>query len=136
METLVATQGVSSSLALGPTIAGATPGSHEFASQASTEGTGGKGDPQEKVGTEDAHDEEETDMEKWERLMYHADGVWRCAGWGGRAFSPVYAAAALQVRRAWEETGQAKVPGLFQRVSVPGSSHATHGSETQGSGEA
>jgi len=87
METLVATQGVSSSLALGPTIAGAIPGSHEFASQASTEGTGGQSDPQEKVGTEDAHDDEETDKERWERLMHHADGVWRCASCGGRAFS-------------------------------------------------
>jgi len=87
METLVATQGVSSSLALGPTIAGAIPGSHEFASQASTEGTGGQSDPQEKVGTEDAHDDEETDKERWERLMRHADGVWRCASCGGRAFS-------------------------------------------------
>ena len=87
METLVATQGVSSSLALGPTIAGATPGSHEFASQAWMEGTGGKSGPQEKVGTEDAHDEEETDKERWERLMRHADGVWSCAGCGGRTFS-------------------------------------------------
>jgi len=87
METLVVPQGVSSLLILGPTIAGATPGLHEYTSQAWTEGTGGESDPREKVGTEDAHDEEETDRERWERLMRHADGVWRCVGCGGQAFS-------------------------------------------------
>jgi hypothetical protein len=87
METLVVPQGVSSLLILGPTIAGATPGLHEYTSQAWTEGTGDESDPQEKVGTEDAHDEEETVGERWERLMRHGDGVWRCVGCGGQAFS-------------------------------------------------
>ena len=39
------------------------------------------------MGIEDAHDEEETDKEGWERLMLHTDGVWRCVGCGGQAFS-------------------------------------------------
>jgi hypothetical protein len=87
METLVVPQGVSSPHALGPTITGATPGSREYASQAWTEGTRGESEPQEKVGMEDAHDEGETDKERWARLMLYTDGVWRCAGCGGQAFS-------------------------------------------------
>ena len=87
METLVVPQGVSSPHALGPTVMGATPGSRKYTSQAWTEGTRGESKPQEKVGIEDAHDEEETDKERWERLMLHTDGVWKCAGCGGRAFS-------------------------------------------------
>jgi rubrerythrin len=72
---------------LGPAIIGATPRLHEYTSQAWAEGTGGESDPQEKVGTEDAHEEEETNRERWERLMSHADRVWRCVGCGGQAFS-------------------------------------------------
>jgi hypothetical protein len=87
METLVVPQGVSSSHALGPTVTGATPGSREYTSQAWMEGTRGRSEPHEEVGIEDAHDEEETDKERWERLMLHTDGVWRCVGCGGQAFS-------------------------------------------------
>lgn len=37
---------------------------HKYTSQVWTEGTGVISDPQEKVGIEDAHDEEETDKER------------------------------------------------------------------------
>ncbi len=49
---------------LGPNVTGATPGLHKYTSQVWTEGTGVISDPQEKVGIEDAHDEEETDKER------------------------------------------------------------------------
>jgi len=83
-------------------------------------GQRGESDPQEKVGTEDAHDEEETVGGEVGAVdapcgrSAEMRGLW----WAG-LFRPVYTAAALQVCRASEATGLAKVPALSQRVSSP-----------------
>ncbi|KAH9987746.1 hypothetical protein BJV74DRAFT_840899, partial [Russula compacta] len=36
---------------------------------------------------EDPHDEEETDRQRWDRLMFYDGGVWRCTGCGGKPFA-------------------------------------------------
>ncbi|KAH9967553.1 hypothetical protein BC827DRAFT_1152842 [Russula dissimulans] len=79
MEPLVAPpQGVLPTLSPGPIVTGATPGSLER-DQAWTEGRG-------RI-IEDRHEEEETDRERWGRLMKREDGVWKCMGCGGKRFS-------------------------------------------------
>jgi len=79
MEALVVPpQGVSPTRSLGPVITGAIPGPLER-DEAWTEGRGGI--------IEDPHDDEETDKERWERLMKREDGVWKCMGCGGKPFA-------------------------------------------------
>ena len=88
METLVALpQGVSPLLRPGPTITDATLGPHQDTYQAWTKRRVSGNDAQEEVGIEDAHDEQESDKERWARLMRYEDGKWRCNGCGGKAFS-------------------------------------------------
>jgi len=88
METLVVLpQGVSPLLSLGATITDATFGPHQDADQAWTKRRVSGSDAQEEVGIEDAHDEEESDKERWARLMLYEDGKWRCNGCGGKVFS-------------------------------------------------
>ena len=85
---VVPLQGVSLPLAPGPTITGATLGSYEYVSQAWTEGRvdeSGSGETM-AMGIEDAHDEGETDKERWRRLMRYEDGRWICVGCGGKPF--------------------------------------------------
>jgi len=87
METLVAPlQGVSPPLALGPSIIGATPEPYEYASQAWTEGSEDGSLSGETVSIQDAHDEDETDRERWRRLMCYTQGRWVCLGCDGRPF--------------------------------------------------
>ena len=86
METLVAPlQGVSLPLAPGPSITGATLGTNEYVFQAWTEGED-ESVSGETTGIEDAHDEEETDGERWRRLMRCENGTWICVGCGGKPF--------------------------------------------------
>jgi hypothetical protein len=74
-ETLVTPlQGVSLPLAPGPNIMGTTLGSYGYASQAWTE-------------VREAHDDDETDRERWERLIGYEKGRWICIGCGGQPFS-------------------------------------------------
>jgi hypothetical protein len=89
METLVVLpQGVSPLLRLGPTITDATFGPYQDTDQAWTKRRVSGSDAQDEVGIEDdAHDEEESDKERWARLMVYADGKWRCKGCGGKVFS-------------------------------------------------
>jgi len=70
-------QGVCLTRSLGAVETGAIPGPRER-DQACTEGRG--------VIMEDPHEEEETDKERWGRLMKREDGVWECMGCGGRRF--------------------------------------------------
>ena len=87
-ESLVAPlQGVSHSLVPGPNIIGETLGSHEYVSQAWAEGSADGSGSGETKGIEDAHDEEETDKERWKRLMRCKNGRWMCMGCGGKLFS-------------------------------------------------
>jgi hypothetical protein len=87
-ESLVAPlQGVPHSLVPGPTIIGETLGSHEYVSQAWAEGSADESGSGETKGIEDAHDEEETDGERWKRLMHCENGRWMCMGCGGKPFS-------------------------------------------------
>jgi hypothetical protein len=87
-ESLVAPlQGISRSLVPGPSIIGATMGPHEYASQAWTEGSADASASGETKGNEDAHDEEETDTERWRRLMHFENGTWMCMGCDGKTFS-------------------------------------------------
>jgi rubrerythrin len=82
---VVPSQGVYRPLSLGPAITEATLGPTELRDQAWREG--GQGISEVTEVTEDAHDEEETDEERWARLMYREGGRWRCRGCDGRAFS-------------------------------------------------
>jgi len=87
-ETLVAPlQGVYPPLAPGPRYIGATLGSCEYASQAWTEGSEDGSHSGETVSTEDTHDDDETDGERWRRLMGFENGRWICVGCGGQPFS-------------------------------------------------
>ncbi|KAF8470412.1 hypothetical protein DFH94DRAFT_770989 [Russula ochroleuca] len=79
---VVPSQGVYHPLSPGPAITEATLGPTELRDQAWREGGQSISE-----GTEDAHDEEETDEERWARLMYREGGRWRCRGCDGRAFS-------------------------------------------------
>ena len=88
MKSVVAPlQGVSHSPVPVPSIIGATMVPDENASQALTEGGADKSGSGETKGIEDAHDEEETDKERWSRLMRYEEGRWTCAGCDGIAFS-------------------------------------------------
>jgi len=88
VETLVAPlQGVSLPLAPGPTITGATPGTYEYVSQAWSEGSEDESESGETMGIGDAHDEAETDKERWRRLTRYENGRWICVGCGGKPFS-------------------------------------------------
>ena len=88
VETLVAPlQGVSLPPAPGPTITGAALGAYEYMSQAWTEGSEDEGESGETMGIGDAHDEAETDKERWRRLMRYEKGRWICVGCGGKPFS-------------------------------------------------
>jgi hypothetical protein len=88
IETRVAPpQGVSPLLRLGPTITDGTFGPHQDADQAWTKRRVSGSDAQEEVGMEDPHDEEESDKERWARLMRYEDGKWRCNGCRGKEFS-------------------------------------------------
>jgi len=79
MEALVVPpQGISPTRSLGPVVTRATPGSPER-DEAWTEGRRGI--------IEDPHDENETDEERWERLMKCEGGVWKCMGCGEIQFS-------------------------------------------------
>ena len=80
-------QGVSYSPVPGPSIIGATMVPKENASQAWTEGCPDKSGSGETKGIEDAHDNEETDKERWSRLMRYEEGRWTCAGCDGMRFS-------------------------------------------------
>jgi hypothetical protein len=80
-------QGVSNSPVPGPSVIGATMGPDENASQAWAEGSADKSGSGETKGIEDAHDEEETDKERWRRLMRYEEGRWTCAGCDGMTFS-------------------------------------------------
>ena len=80
-------QGVSHSLVLGPSIIGATMGPYGNASQAWTGGSADESESGKSRGIEDAHDEEETDKERWRRLMRYEEGRWTCVGCGGKPFS-------------------------------------------------
>jgi hypothetical protein len=80
-------QGISRSLVPGPSIIGATTGPSEYASQAWTERSADESGSGETRGIEDAHDEEETDKERWRRLMRYEEGRWTCAGCVGMTFS-------------------------------------------------
>jgi hypothetical protein len=62
-------------------------GPHEYASQAWTEGSADASASGETKGNEDAHDEEETDEERWRRLMHFENGTWMCMGCDGKSFS-------------------------------------------------
>ena len=74
-ETIVAPlQGVPLPLAPGPSIMGAALGPYGYASQAWTE-------------VREAHDEDETDRERWKRLIGYEKGRWICIGCGGQPFS-------------------------------------------------
>ena len=87
-ESLVAPlQGVSHSLVLGSTITGTTLGPHEYVSQAWTEGSADASESGMTNGIEDAHDEEETDKERWRRLMHFEKGRWMCMGCDRKVFS-------------------------------------------------
>ena len=87
-ESLVAPlQGISRSLMPGPRIVGATKGPYEYASQAWTEGSVDESGSGETKGIEDAHDDEETDKERWRRLMNFEDGRWMCMGCDRKIFS-------------------------------------------------
>ena len=66
-------QGVSYSPVPGSSIIGATMGPYENASQAWTEGSEDKSGSGETKGVEDAHDNEETDKERWSRLMRYEE---------------------------------------------------------------
>lgn len=79
---VVPSQGVYHPLSPGPTVTEATPGPTELRDQAWTEGG-----QRISAGTEDAHNEEETDKQRWERLMYREEGRWRCRGCDGKPFS-------------------------------------------------
>jgi hypothetical protein len=88
MESLVVPlQGVSPLLAPGPSIISATLGPYENTSQAWKEGRADESGPGKTKGIEDAHDEEETDKERWRRLMRYEEGRWACAGCDGMTFS-------------------------------------------------
>ena len=88
METPVAPlQGVPPPHIPGPSIIGATLESYEYASQAWNEGSEGGSRSGETVGIDDAHDEDETDGERWKRLMCYENGGWVCVGCGGKPFS-------------------------------------------------
>jgi rubrerythrin len=88
METLVALpQGVSPLLELGSNMNGRTSGSHEYMPQAWVERKESGSEIEETVGIEDAHDEEESDQQRWARLMLYEDRKWMCKGCGGRVFS-------------------------------------------------
>jgi hypothetical protein len=80
-------QGFSHSLMLGASIIGATTGPNEYVSQTWTEGSVDASGSGETKGIEDAHDEEETDKERWSRLMHFGDGRWMCMGCDGKIFS-------------------------------------------------
>jgi hypothetical protein len=80
-------QGFSHSLVPGPGIIGATLGPYENASQAWTEGSADESGSGETNGIEDAHDEEETDKDRWRRLMHFENGTWMCMGCDGKSFS-------------------------------------------------
>jgi len=85
-ESLVAPlQGISLPLAPGPSITGATPGTYEYVSQAWAGGSG-ESESGETTGIKDAHDEEETDKERWRRLMRCENGTWICVGCDGKPF--------------------------------------------------
>ena len=84
---VVPLQGVSHSLVPGPSIIGETLGSHEYVSQAWAEGSADESGSGETKGIEDAHDEEETDKERWKRLMRCENRRWMCMGCGGKPFS-------------------------------------------------
>jgi hypothetical protein len=84
---VVPLQGVSPLLRLGPTITDATLGSHQDAGRGWTEGRVSRSDFSEAVGIEDAHDENETDKQRWARLMLKENGEWKCMGCDGRVFS-------------------------------------------------
>jgi hypothetical protein len=85
METLVALpQGVSPLLDLGPNMGG---GTNEHMPQAWVERRESASDIEESVGIEDAHDEEESDKQRWARLMLYEDRKWMCKGCGRRVFS-------------------------------------------------
>ena len=87
-ESLVAPlQGISRSLVPGPSIIGATMRPYESASEACTEASAEASGSGETKGIEDAHDEEETDKERWKRLMRYEEGRWTCVGCGGKRFS-------------------------------------------------
>jgi hypothetical protein len=62
-------------------------GSHQDMGQGRTEGKVSRGDFPEVVGIEDPHDENETDRQRWARLMLKENGEWKCMGCGGRVFS-------------------------------------------------
>jgi Zinc finger, C2H2 type len=87
-EILVALpRGVSPLLELGPSMSSSTPKSHKYVPQAWVEQRESRSDIEEPVGTEDVHDEEESDKQRWARLMLHEDGKWMCKGCGRRVFS-------------------------------------------------
>ena len=87
-ESLVAPlQGVPPLPAPGPSIIGATLGPYKNASQAWTEGSADASGSGETKGIEDAHDDEETDKERWRRLMNFEDGRWMCMGCDRKIFS-------------------------------------------------
>jgi uncharacterized C2H2 Zn-finger protein len=78
-EALVApSQGVYSPLSPGATTAEVPLGPTESREQAWKVGGQRMGD---------AHDEEETDRERWERLMYREEETWKCRGCNGKVFS-------------------------------------------------
>jgi hypothetical protein len=88
METLVVPpQGVCPLHRLGLTITDTTLGSHQDTDQAWMEGRVSGSGFREAVGIEDAHDENETDKQRWARLMLKENGEWKCMGCGGRVFS-------------------------------------------------
>ena len=77
-RTLAVLQGVYPPLPPGATMTETTLGQTESRIQAWNEG--GRR-------TDDAHDEEETDRERWERLMRYEEKTWKCNGCGGKEFS-------------------------------------------------
>jgi hypothetical protein len=90
IETLVVPlQGVSPPHQPGPSIARANPGSHGYASQAWTKEREGGSDVEETAGIEDAHDEKESDKDRWARLMKYDEKIkkWRCLGCKAKPFS-------------------------------------------------
>jgi hypothetical protein len=88
MEPLVALpRGVSPLLELGPSMSDRTPKSHEHMPQAWVEPRESGSNIEEPVGTQDAHDEKETDKQRWNRLMLFEGGKWMCKGCGRRVFS-------------------------------------------------
>jgi len=77
MEILVALpRGVSPLLELGPSMSGRTPKSHEHMPRAWVEPRESGSNMEEPVGTEDVHDEGESDKKRWARLMLQEDGKW------------------------------------------------------------